>query len=99
LRLRTRHLSPSHRPALLEHFGALSRRDLYLRFGTFASPESIAARALISTSHNEADGFIDVPPAMPFSAALELTEEQIGVVDYAFKAQRAAWRQVLRRSP
>jgi GNAT superfamily N-acetyltransferase len=43
LRPTARHLSPSHRPALLEHFGALSRRDLYLRFGTFAGPDSIAA--------------------------------------------------------
>jgi GNAT superfamily N-acetyltransferase len=184
LQLKARHLSPSHRPALLAHFCALSRRDLYLRFGTFAGPESVAAyvdgidfdratvlgvygdelellgvahvcpeqrvvelgisvlasachrgigtllmrralsharlagadqlfmhclaenqdllrlaraaRAEISMSHDEADGFIHVPPVTPFSAALELTEEQFGVVDFAFKAQRAAWRQALR---
>ena len=186
MHLQARHLSPSHRPALIAHFGALSRRDLYLRFGTFIGPESIAAyvdgidfarstvlgvygdelellgvahlcpersvielgisvlasvrrrgigtllmrRALsharlvgarqlfmhclaenadlmrlaraahadISVSHDEADGFIHVPSVTPFSAALEFAEEQIGVVDYAVKAQRAAWRQVLRLS-
>ena len=38
-----RHLNESHRPALLAHFCALSRRDAYLRFGTYVGPESIAA--------------------------------------------------------
>ena len=183
LQLNARHLNPSHRPALLAHFCALSRRDAYLRFGTFVGAESLAAyvagirfdrstvlgvygdelellgvahlfpeqgvvelgisvlararrrgigtllmrRALgharligarqlfmhclaenddlmrlaraahadISVSHDEADGFIRVPPVTPFSAAVELAEEQIGVVDYALKAQRAAWRQAL----
>ncbi len=184
MHLNARHLNPSHRPALLAHFGALSRRDAYLRFGTYVGAESIAsyvngidfdrstvlgiygeelellgvahlcpeqgvvelgisvlasarrrglgallmrralsharivgadrlfmhclaengdlmrlaraAHAEISFSHDEADGFIHVPPLTPFSAAVELAEEQIGVVDYALKAQRAAWRQVLR---
>lgn len=186
MHLQARHLNPSHRPALLAHFAALSRRDVYLRFGTYLSAESIAAyvngidfsrstvlgvygdelellgvthlcpeqgvielgisvlanarrrgigtllmrRALsharvvgagqlfmhclaenadlmrlaraahasISFSHDEADGFIHVPPATPFSAAVEFTEEQMGVVDYTLKAQRAAWRHALSRS-
>ncbi len=186
MHLRARHLNPSHRPALLAHFLALSRRDRYLRFGTYVGPESIAAyvdgidfarstvlgvygdelellgvahlcpeqgvvelgisvlasvrrrgigtllmrralgharlvgasqlfmhclaenedlmrlaraaRADISISHDEADGFIHLPPVTPFSAAVEFAEEQIGVVDYAVKAQRAAWRQALRLS-
>lgn len=186
LNLNARHLSASHRPALLAHFCALSRRDAYLRFGTYLGAESIAAyvegidferstvlgvygddlellgvahlcperavvelgisvlgsarrrgigtllmrRALsharliaasqlfmhcladnkdlmrlaraagaqISFTHDEADGFIHVPPVTPFSAAMEFAEEQIGVVDYALKAHRAAWRQSLRRS-
>ena len=38
-----RHLNPSHRPALLAHFCALSRRDSYLRFGTYLGTESIEA--------------------------------------------------------
>ena len=176
-----RHLNASHRPALVEHFSALSRRDSYLRFGTYVSSETIAAyvngidferstvlgiygeelellgvahlcpeagvvelgisvlagvrrrglgtllmrRALayarligaqrlfmhclaenddlmrlaraahaeISISHDEADGFINVPPATAFSAAVEFAEEHFGVVDFAIKAQRAAWRQ------
>ncbi len=37
-----RHLSDHHRPALLAHFGDLSRRDAYLRFGNYQSAESIA---------------------------------------------------------
>lgn len=184
MHLQARHLNPSHRPALLAHFCALSRRDAYLRFGTYVGAESIAsyvdgidfarstvigvygdelellgvahlcpeqgvvelgisvlerarrrgigtllmrralsharlvgasqlfmhclaenddllrlaraAHAQVSFSHEEADGFIHVPPVTPFSAAVELTEEQLGVVDYTWKAQRAAWRQVLR---
>jgi GNAT superfamily N-acetyltransferase len=179
--MNARHLNPGHRPALLAHFCALSRRDAYLRFGTYAGPESIAtyvdgidferstvlgvygdnlqligvahlcpdrgvvelgisvlangrrqgigsllmrrslsharlisakrlfmhclaenddlmrlARASgaeFSFSHDEADGFIHVPPVTPFSAAVELAEEQIGVADYTLKAHRAAWRQ------
>ncbi|HUO80638.1 MAG TPA: GNAT family N-acetyltransferase [Steroidobacteraceae bacterium] len=50
-----------------------------------------AARAEISISHDEADGFINVPAVTPFSAALEFAEEHIGVVDYALKAQRVAF--------
>ncbi len=179
MHLNARHLNPSHRPALLAHFCALSRRDSYLRFGTYVGPETIesyvngidfdrstvlgvydeglellgvahlcpekdvvelgisvlasarrrgigtlllrrslsharmigagrlfmhclaengdlmrlarAAHAEISISHDEADGFIHVPRLTPFSAAVELAEENLGVVDYAFKAQRAAW--------
>ncbi len=178
-----RHLNSSHRPALLAHFCALSRRDAYLRFGTYVGPESIAnyvngidferstvlgvygenlqlngvahlcpdrgvvelgisvlatarrrglgsllmrrslsharmigaerlfmhclaenddlmrlaraAGAEFSFSHDEADGFIHVPRVTPFSAAVEFAEEQMGVVDYALKAQRAAWRHAL----
>jgi GNAT superfamily N-acetyltransferase len=177
--LNARHLNPSHRPALLAHFCALSRRDSYLRFGTYVGQDSIAsyvngidfdrstvlgvydeglellgvahlcpendvvelgisvlasarrrgigtlllrralsharmigagrlfmhclaengelmrlaraARAEISFSHDEADGYILVPPPTPFSAAVEFAEENLGIVDYAFKAQRAAW--------
>jgi GNAT superfamily N-acetyltransferase len=184
LNLNARHLNPSHRPALLAHFRALSRRDAYLRFGTYLGADTIAAyvngidferstvlgvygdelellgvahlcpeqgvvelgisvlasarrrglgtlllrrslgharligaerlfmhclaengdlmrlaraaHAEISISHDEADGFIHVPPATPFSTAVEFTEEHFGVVDYAFKAQRAAWRLALR---
>jgi GNAT superfamily N-acetyltransferase len=184
--LNARHLNPSHQPALLAHFGALSRRDAYLRFGTFVRAEAIeayvngidferstvlgvygdelellgvahlcpekdqvelgisvlesarrrgigtllmrralsharfigagrlfmhclaenddlmrlarAAGAEFSFSHDEADGFILVPKPTPFSAAAELAEEQLGVVDYRLKAQRAAWRQALRPS-
>ena len=183
MHLNARHLNSSHRPALLAHFGALSRRDAYLRFGTYVGPESIATyvngidferwtvlgvygeelellgvahlcpekgvvelgisvlgcarrrgigtllmrrslsharmihaqrlfmhclaenddlmrlaraqHAEFSFNHDEADGFIHVPPVTPFSAAVEFAEEQIGVVDYAFKAQRAAWRHAL----
>lgn len=179
MHLNARHLNPSHRPALLAHFCALSRRDSYLRFGTYVGAESIAnyvngmdfdrstvlgvydeglellgvahlcpeqgvvelgisvlasarrrgigtlllrralsharmvgadrlfmhclaengdlmrlaraAHAEISFNHDEADGFILVPALTPFSAAVELAEENLGVVDYAFKAQRAAW--------
>ncbi|HUO79833.1 MAG TPA: GNAT family N-acetyltransferase [Steroidobacteraceae bacterium] len=181
--MNARHLNPSHRPALRAHFCALSRRDAYLRFGTFVGPESIdqyvdgidferstvlgvygdalellgvahlcperdvvelgisvlagarrrgigtllmrralghariagasrlfmhclaenddlmrlarKAHAEISFSHDEADGFICVPPVTPYSAAVEFAEEHLGVVDYALKAQRVAWRQVL----
>ena len=171
---------PSHRAVLLEHFCALSRRDAYLRFGTFAGPESIAAyvasidfwrstvlgvfgdelevlgvthlcpvdgvvelgisvlacarrtgigtlllrRALgharliganrlfmhclaeneglmrlarragaqIAFSHDEADGYIDIPRTTAFSAAVELAAEQLGVADYLCKSQLAVWR-------
>lgn len=181
--LNARHLNAAHRAALLAHFGALSRRDTYLRFGTFLAPESIAAyvgsidfgrstvlgvyaedlellgvahlcpqaavvelglsvlgharrrglgtllmrralgharmvgaerlfmhclaengdlmrlaraaRAEISFHHDEADGYIHVPPPTPISAALEFAEEQFGVLDYALKAQRRAWRHAL----
>ena len=181
MHLNARHLSATHRPALVAHFGALSRRDAYLRFGTFMSSDSVeayvngidferstvlgvfgeeleligvahlcpdagvvelgisvladsrrrgigtllmrralgharligaerlfmhclaenddlmhlarAAHADISMSHDEADGFIEVQPVTPFSAAVEFVEEHIGVVDFAVKAQRAAWRQ------
>jgi GNAT superfamily N-acetyltransferase len=180
-----RHLNPSHRPALLAHFCALSRRDSYLRFGTYLGTESIeayvngidferstvlgvygddlellgvahlcpekdtvelgisvlasarrhgvgtllmrralsharligasqlfmhclaenddlmrlarAAGARFSFSHDEADGFIHVPAVTPFSAAVEFAEEHLGVVDYALKAQRAAWRHAFNR--
>ena len=183
MQLNARHLNASHRPALIEHFCGLSRRDAYLRFGTYAGPESIAsyvngidferstvlgvygddleligvahlcpeqgvvelgisvlasarrrgmgtllmrralshariigarrlfmhclaenddlmrlaraAHAEISYSHDEADGFIHVPPVTPFSAAVEFTEEQIGVVDYTLKVHRVAWRHAL----
>jgi GNAT superfamily N-acetyltransferase len=166
--MNARHLNSSHRAALLAHFGALSRRDAYLRFGTYASPESIAAyvegidfgcstvlgvygdhleligvthlcpdrgvvelgisvlasarrqgigtllmrrslgharligaerlfmhylaenddlmrlaRAVgaeFSFCHDEADGFIHVPPVTAFSAAVEFAEEHVGVV-------------------
>ena len=54
-----------------------------------------AAGAEISFHHDEADGYIHVPPATPISAAFELAEEQLGVLDYAMKAQRQAWRQAL----
>ena len=54
-----------------------------------------AARADISISHDEADGYIRVPPVTPFSAALEFAAEQVGVVDFALKAQRVAWREAL----
>ncbi len=178
-----RHLNDTHREALIVHFRGLSRRDAYLRFGTFLAPESIAAyvqgidferstvlgvygealellgvahlcpegsvvelgisvlekarrrgigallmrrslsharvigadrlfmhclaengdlmrlahaaHAEISFHHDEADGFILVPPLTPFSAAVEFAEEQLGVVDYAIKAQRVAWRHAL----
>jgi hypothetical protein len=55
-----------------------------------------AAHAEISIAHDEADGFINVPAVTAFSAALELAEEQIGVVDYALKAQRMAFLGALR---
>jgi GNAT superfamily N-acetyltransferase len=184
LHLNARRLNAGHRPALLAHFCALSRRDAYLRFGTYVGAETIAAyvngidferstvlgvygdelellgvahlcpehgvvelgisvlasarrrgigtllmrralsyarlvgaeqlfmhclaenedlmrlaraaNAAISCSHDEADGFIRVPPVTPFSAAVEFAAEQIGVADYAWKAQRAAWRQAFR---
>jgi GNAT superfamily N-acetyltransferase len=54
-----------------------------------------AAHAEISFSHDEADGFIHLPPVTALSAAVELAAEQLGVAEYAFKAQRAAWRQAL----
>ena len=178
-----RHLNAGHRPALMTHFAALSRRDRYLRFGSYRSAEAIAeyvngidfagsavlgvygdelellgvahlcpggalielgisvlesarrrgvgtllmrralaharlagarrlfmhclaengdllrlaraAHAEISISHDEADGFINVPVVTPFSAALEFAEEHVGVVDYALKAQRFVWRGAL----
>jgi GNAT superfamily N-acetyltransferase len=180
-----RHLNAAHRPALRAHFLALSRRDAYLRFGTFLAPDSIiayvdgidferstvlgvfgddlelvgvahlcpdngvvelgisvleharrrgigtllmrralgharligasrlfmhclaenddlmrlarAAGADVSLHHDEADGYIRVPPLTTWGAAVELAEEQLGVVDYALKAQRAAWRHALKR--
>ncbi|MBS0375887.1 MAG: GNAT family N-acetyltransferase [Proteobacteria bacterium] len=54
-----------------------------------------AARAEISFHHDEADGYIHVPPLTPIGAAFELAEEQLGVLDYAFKAQRQMWRHAL----
>ena len=55
------------------------------------------AGARIQVSHDEADGFIEVPCATAFSAAMELAAEHAGVAEYVCKAQRAAWRQALRR--
>jgi GNAT superfamily N-acetyltransferase len=182
--MNARRLNVLHRPALLAHFGALSRRDAYLRFGTYLSVESIAgyvcgidfarstvlgvyaddlqllgvahlcpaggvvelgvsvlararrrgmgtllmrralscahllcadrlfmrclaenedlmrlaraAGAELSFDHDEIDGYIRVPPLTPFSAAMEFVEEQLGVVNYAVNAQRAAWLNALR---
>ncbi len=54
-----------------------------------------AAGAQISSSHEEADGFIEVPQATAFSAAVEIVAEQLGVNDYVCKTQRAAWLQAL----
>lgn len=41
MHLTPRLLTEDCRPELLAHFGALSPRDLYLRFGTHQSPESL----------------------------------------------------------